>query len=87
MKFSKYFCRLMALMFLFVLHAPALVQERYALSSGTEDVAASKWERSAAFAGVTVLGLTSWDHVYPVHTPPTLLVAYSARSGTLQVES
>ena len=76
MKFLKCFRGLMALTFVAALHVPTLAQERFDLSNWTEDVAASKWETGAAFADVTVLGLTSWDHAYSVHTPPTLQVAF-----------
>lgn len=43
------------------LHAPVMAQVRYDLSSWSEDVKAAQWETGAAFAGVTALGLTSWD--------------------------
>jgi hypothetical protein len=61
MKFSKCFRGLMALMSMAALHAPVLAQVNYDLSSWGEDVKAAKWETGAAFAGVTVLGITSWD--------------------------
>ena len=61
MKFSKYFRGPVALVFMAALHAPTLAQERYDLSSWSEDVKAAQWETGAAFAGVTALGLTSWD--------------------------
>jgi len=61
MKFSKYFRKLMVLAFMAALHAPTLAQVHYDMSSWGEDVKAAKWETGAAFAGVTVLGITSWD--------------------------
>lgn len=61
MKFSKYLRALMALMLMAFWQAPALAQVRYDLSSGAEDLKAAKWEAGGAFAGVTVLGLNSWN--------------------------
>ncbi len=46
---------------LFAVCAAAQAQERYGLSTWVEDLKATRWESGAAFAGVTALGLTSWD--------------------------
>lgn len=43
------------------LQTSALAQTRYGLTSWGEDVKATRWESGAAFAGVTALGLASWD--------------------------
>lgn len=61
MMFSKYCRGLLALMFMVAVHASALAQVRYDLSSWGEDVKAAKWETGVAFAGMTALGLNSWD--------------------------
>ena len=59
--FPKYFRGLMALMLMVGGHAAAQAQVRYDLASWGEDVKAAKWETGVAVAGVTALGLTSWD--------------------------
>ena len=51
----------MALMLMVGGHAAAQAQVRYDLASWGEDVKAAKWETGVAVAGVTALGLTSWD--------------------------
>ena len=61
MMFPKYFRGLMALMLMVGGHAAAQAQVRYDLASWGEDVKAAKWETGVAVAGVTALGLTSWD--------------------------
>jgi hypothetical protein len=61
MKFSKWFRGLMALMFMVSLHAPVLAQVRYDLSSWAEDLKATKWEAGGTFAGVTAIGMNSWN--------------------------
>jgi hypothetical protein len=61
MKCAKYICRLMAVVFAAALHAQVMAQASYDLSNWSEDVKTARWEAGAAFAGVTALGLTSWD--------------------------
>lgn len=61
MEFSKFPRGLMAFIFMVALHVPALAQVRYDLASWGEDIKATRWESGAALAGVTALGLTSWD--------------------------
>lgn len=61
MNFSRSMRVVTGLMAVGFLHASALAQSQYGLSSWGEDLKATRWESGAAFAGVTALGLTSWD--------------------------
>jgi hypothetical protein len=49
------------LLALLLMHAPAMGQLSYSLSSWAEDLKATKWESGITLAGITTIGLTSWN--------------------------
>ena len=50
-----------ALIFALFFFTPVSAQEQYQLSMWADDVKATAWETGATVAGVTALGLNSWD--------------------------
>lgn len=61
MKTKNIFRHGSALLLASVVCASAQAQASYDLSTWAEDVKATKWESGAVVAGVTALGLTSWN--------------------------
>jgi len=52
---------LTAMLLLLVMQAPAMAQVRYNLTSWGQDIKATKWESGITLAGITAIGLTSWN--------------------------
>jgi hypothetical protein len=61
MKFSGWCRALIGLSCVLALYTPAQAQGRYDLSTWVDDLKATRWESGAAFAGVTALGIRSWN--------------------------
>ena len=61
MKLIRKICVVTGLIAIGFLNTTALAQSHYSLTSWGEDIKDTRWESGAAFAGVTALGLTSWD--------------------------